>query len=166
LAVYVAARQAFCSVDKREGSCNGSCATTERMLASCAGWVSVTCRLIPFAREAVFLSVADTNEGLKPSAEQPATWKGLDRDWLAPSVESRIESVLSAPQLVGLRRKLALLTSTWMALSRRGTPLTIVGSEAATITRAVAGSTEIAARVTTRPRSKWPAAASIGIERP
>ena len=50
--------------------------------------------------------------------------------------------------------------------TRSGTPLTIVGSTLATVTRVVLGSTLIVARVTTVPRSNGPATAGTAIENP
>src|SRR5205823_9640688 len=58
------------------------------------------------------------------------------------------------------------LTATLTLLSRIGTPPTIVGSVLAALTRAVCGSTLMAARVTTVPRLNGPATAAIGIDRP
>jgi hypothetical protein len=84
------------------GSCSGSEVTTERMLAWCAGWVTFTCRLAPLALD-VFALVEAVNEGVNASAPQLLIWKGLDRPLsVAPNVDVRVDSVASAPQLVGL----------------------------------------------------------------
>jgi hypothetical protein len=85
---------------------------------------------------------------------------------VALSVEVSSDSVASTPQLVGLNRKLARLMATLRLRSLSGTPLTIVGNELVAITRPVYGSTLIATRVVTLPRSNGPAAASTGIDRP
>src|SRR5207245_9861617 len=98
---YVASGQACCSVFSREGSWTGNCVTTERMLAWWAGWVTLTCKLSPFALEALAL-VEALNDGVNASAPQPLTANGLDRDCVARNVDVSTLSVASAPQLVGL----------------------------------------------------------------
>ena len=126
----------------------------------------LTCRLAPFSFE-VFALVAVLNDGLKASALQLPTWKGLDSPCVAPNVEVNVDSVASGPQLVGLKMKLVRLTATLRVFNRTGTPPTIVGRLVlATVTRAVCVSTEIVARVTTVPRLKGPATTDTGIDRP
>ena len=106
------------------------------------------------------------NLGLNGSALQLATLNGLDRVCVALKVDVNVVLVASAPQLVGLKRKFGRLTATLMLRSRNGTPLKIVGSVLAAMTRPLCGSTPIATRVTIVPRSNGPAAAWIGIDRP
>src|SRR5205807_4295 len=110
--------------------------------------------------------LAALNDGLKASAPQLVTWKGLDSGRVAAKVDVSVESVVSAPQFVGFSRKLGRLTATLRFLSRNGTPLTIVGRLLVAITRPLYGSTLIAARVTTVPRLKGPATAGTGTDRP
>ncbi len=97
---------------------------------------------------------------------QAVTPNGLDGCAVAPWIAPIPESVESGPQLVGLNRNFGLLISTARLRRCSGTPPTIRGSVAVAITRPVWTSTPIETRVSTRPRSKGPAAASIGIESP
>src|SRR6202020_2652632 len=115
-AANVASGHAFCKVVKREGSCLGSCTTTEWRFASWAAWVRLTSRLAPPALE-VFAAVETWKEGLNASAPQPPTWNGLDRLCVAPNVEVSVVSVASGPQLVGLNRKLGRLIATLRSFS-------------------------------------------------
>src|ERR1700686_23141 len=161
----VASGQAFCSVESREGNCNGSEATTEWMFASCAPCTRLTCRVSPLSFvPATF--VAALKLGLNGSAEQFLTWKGLDTSLTVLKVEVNSEVVLSAPQLVGLKRKFARLIATLRFFRRSGTPPTIVGRLLVAITCPVWGSTLSPTRVTTTPRLKGPATAATGIDRP
>jgi hypothetical protein len=48
--------------------------------------------------------VEAVNLGVNARASQLATWNGLDELWVAPNVESNVDSVVRAPQLVGLKR--------------------------------------------------------------
>src|ERR1700739_4802983 len=107
------------------------------MLASWAGWVRLTCRLTPPCLEAVRALVEAVKTGRNASAEQPETWNGLDRAWVAFKVEVSVDCSERAPQLVGLNMKEGRVTATWIERRRRGTPETIVGSAEATIARAV-----------------------------
>ena len=75
-------------------------------------------------------------------------------------------SVVSAPQLVGLKRKLARLTATLRLLSRSGTPLTIVGSELVAITRARMGIDVDLGSGDDRAEIEWPGERVTGIDRP
>jgi len=75
--------------------------------------------------------------GVNASALQLARRNGLDRLWVAPNVEVSVDSVASAPQLVGFSRKPCLSTATLMCLMRTSTPLTILGRVAVAVTRAV-----------------------------
>jgi hypothetical protein len=104
--------------------------------------------------------------GVNGSAAQPLTWNGLAAVVTLPNVEVNAVSVASAPQFVGLNRKLPRSTATLSVRKRSGTPLTIVGSPLLTTTRPVCASTLIAARVTTVPKLNGPAAARIAIDRP
>src|SRR5260370_30411787 len=81
------------------------------MFAGWAGWVKLTTRLAPLARDgAVGLEAAKA--GLKGRLVQPVTPKALDADAGAPWIAFSSESVLSRPQLGGLNRKLGFLTLT------------------------------------------------------
>src|ERR1700722_14555009 len=137
------------------------------MFASCAGWVRLTCRLAPFFFE-VFALVETLNTGLNGSAEHPATWNGVESGCVVLNVEVSVDSVASAPQLVGLKMKEGRFTSTFSVFRRTGTPPTIVGRlVVATVTREVWGSTLIVARVVTVPRSNDGfTTTGTGIERP
>src|SRR4051794_9328571 len=73
----------------------------------------------------------------------------------------------STEQFVGLKRKLSRSIVTATPFSRSGMPWRIVGSGSASITRwASFGSTRMAARTTTSPRSNGPATARTAIDRP
>src|SRR5438270_2575896 len=151
LAANVAGRHAFCSVVSREGSCNGSCETTEWMLAWWPGWTRSTLSATPLTREADRRLVSEANVGEKGRLLQPVTWNWLDAGPENGSVEVRADSVASMLQLVGFSRKWERLTLTLSVRSRSGTPLTTVGRLLVAITRALAGSTPTDSRVTTRP---------------
>ncbi len=119
----------------------------------------------------LFAPVFALNEGLSASALQLETWNGVDRLCVAvpatPGVNPvNVDSVASAPQLVGFCRNPCLLISTLIPFRRRGTPLTIVGRLLVTTTRAVYGSTPNVPRVTTLPRLSGPATAGTTIESP
>ena len=149
----------------REGSCFGQLDEHRLDVRLPPGWLIVVSRLAPLAFEVLAL-VDALNVGLNASALQLPTWNGLDRLCVAPNVEVSVDSVASAPQLVGLSRKRGLLVATVKPFSRTGTPLTIVCTAPETITRAVCGSTLIVARVTTLPRLNGPATAGTTIDRP
>ena len=89
--------QAFCSVVRREGSCLGSDATTERMFAWWSGCVSVTVRLAPLARDGVGgLSAANVGLKARLSHAPPRTGSmlrgGRERGRERESVESGPQS--------------------------------------------------------------------------
>src|SRR5262249_59107420 len=65
-AANTASGQAFCSVVRREGSCLGSCTSTDLMFAWPAAWLIVVSRLAPLAFEVLALVVA-LNDALKPT---------------------------------------------------------------------------------------------------
>ena len=132
-AAKVASGQAFCSVLRREGSCSGSEATTEWRFASCAPCRRLTWRLSPPSFVPVAFVMA-LKLGLKGSAVQFFTWKGLETSFVVLSVEVSSDVVLSAPQLLGLKRNLGRLIATLRFFKRRGTPPTIVGSALVAIT--------------------------------
>src|SRR5580692_10082886 len=121
-ALNTASEHAFCSVVSREGSCLGSCTSTDLTFEPPAGTLSVVSRLAPLAFE-VFAPAADPNDGLNASAPQLLTWNGIDVLCVAPSVDVSVVSVASAPQLLGLRRNPCLLISTLIPRRRRGMPL-------------------------------------------
>ena len=96
-AAYVAARHAFCSVVRREGSCGGSCTSTEWMFASCAACVRSTLIPAPIAFEVLALD-ATANDGLNASAPQLVTANALDSACVAPNVDVSVVCVANAPQ--------------------------------------------------------------------
>ena len=154
----------------RAASFFGSEASTSRMLAWWAACVTLTSRLAPFTRE-TRAPVAAVSLGVNASLLHSPTWKGLETlcsvSALDPGTKPlSCDSVASAPQLVGLNRKLGRLTVTSMLRRRSGTPCTIVGSAAVTTARPLYRPTPIAARVITLPKSKGPALAGTTIERP
>src|ERR1700722_13221019 len=108
--------------------------------------------MAPLAFE-VLAFVEAVNLGTKASAAHPVAWNGVDRDWVVPKVEVSVVLVVSAPQLVGLIAKLERFAFTLRVRKRSGTPPTIVGNWLEMTTRAVNGSTLMAARVTILPKS-------------
>src|SRR5271154_4933139 len=102
LASNNAARHAFCSVVRREGSCLGSVTNTEAMFAWPAPCVIVVTRLAPLAFDGLPL-VDAVKVGVKGSGLQASAWNGLEMLAVAPSVDVSVDSVLSIPQLVGFR---------------------------------------------------------------
>src|SRR5262249_44737917 len=105
------------------------------MFAWWSGWVTVTTRAAPLAREGL-LGLDALNVGLKARAPQSVTANGLDGCATAPWIAPTVESVVSGPQLVGLKRNLDLLTATERLRRCSGTPPTMRGRVAVAITRA------------------------------
>ncbi len=92
--------------------------------------------------------------GAKLRFAQLATWNRPDWSNSAPSLPKEAVSTLSLSQLVGLSVKLGRSRLTSSERSRSGTPSRIWGIGSETVfTWAVTGSTEIAERTTTLPRS-------------
>lgn len=85
--------------------------------------------------EALAALVEAVNFGLKASAVQLFTWKGVEMFWAAPKVERSSVSVASTPQLVGLTRKPWRLMAIVSVRKRRGMPLKIVGTLPLTVMR-------------------------------
>src|SRR6476646_3687183 len=154
----VAAGHAFCSVVRRDGSSLGSCTLTDLTFAWPGISLSVVSRLAPLAFD-VFALLFALNEGLNFRALHAVSCSGLDRFCVAPNVDVIVDSVASGEQLVGFNRNPCLLIDTVTPRNLVGMPLTIVGSVAVVVTRAVNGSTLIVARVVTGPRLNGPATA-------
>src|ERR671915_1747796 len=86
---------------------------------------------------------------------------------MAPVVETIVALICFGPQEVGLSVKPGRLMSTLIDRNRTGTPLTIVGSGSeTTVMCASTGSTKIACRTTTIPRSNGPATARTAVDSP
>src|SRR5664279_3402361 len=160
-----AARHAFCSVVRRDGSCLGSETLTERMLASpppgCGPPLEVTftSRLAPDALLAC-PAVDTEKDGLNGRVAQPAAWKRLESGACAPPIEVTVALMAFGSQLVGLNVKPGRSRVTSTRLILRGMPLRIVGKGSETsVTCASVGSMKSAWRITTVPRSNGPATA-------
>src|SRR4051794_32821255 len=105
--------------------------------------------------------------GAYGSASQPVAWYGAETSCVAPSLDFSVAPTASGSQLVGLKMKFGRSIATVTVRSRSGIPWRIVGSDGVSIVRCEStGSTLIAARTTTVPRSNGPATAWITMTRP
>ena len=86
---------------------------------------------------------------------------------MAPEVETIVALICFGPHEVGLSVKPGRFTSTLIDRNLTGTPLTIVGSGSdTTVMCASTGSTWIACRTTTIPRSNGPAITRTAVDSP
>ena len=98
---------------------------------------------------------------------QPVVWNGASTSWTVPSTAVSVPWIASGSHVEGLKMNPGRSTSTFTSRRRSGMPCRICGSGSASIVRCESvGSTWIAARTTTVPRSNGPASARIAIDRP